>query len=48
MEAKRGTLSIGKAADFAIWDIEDIAELAYYMGDDPLLQIVKNGKAVNL
>lgn len=48
MEAKRGTLTLGKAADFAVWDIQDIAELAYYMGDDSLRQVVKGGKALNL
>lgn len=48
MESKRGTLSLGKAADFAVWDIQDIAELAYYMGDNSLRQVVKGGKALNL
>ena len=30
-----GTLEAGKAADFALWDIERPAELAYWIGANP-------------
>lgn len=40
-----GTLELGKAADFAIWEIERPAELAYRIGFNPLYQTVQNGAA---
>ncbi len=43
--ASHGTLEVGKAADFAIWDIEHPAELAYRMGFNPLAGAVKAGTA---
>lgn len=48
MEKTHGTISIGKAADFAVWDVKHPAELAYYMGNNPLQQLVKNGECVDL
>ena len=41
-----GTLEVGKAADFAVWDIETPAELAYQLGGYPLRRLVKNGRQV--
>ena len=38
-----GTLEAGKAADFAVWDIERPAELAYRIGFNPLAYAVKEG-----
>jgi imidazolonepropionase len=38
-----GTLEAGKAADFAIWNIERPAELAYRIGFNPLAYAVKAG-----
>ncbi len=38
-----GMLEVGKAADFAIWDIDDPAELAYRIGFNPLAYAVKGG-----
>ena len=38
-----GTLEVGKAADFAVWDIDDPAELAYRIGFNPLAYAVKGG-----
>lgn len=38
-----GTLTVGKAADFAVWDIAHPAELTYYIGYNPLQCIVKGG-----
>ncbi len=40
-----GTLEVGKVADFAIWDIERPAELAYRIGFNPLAGVVKSGAA---
>ncbi len=41
--ATHGTLEPGKAADFAVWDIERPAELAYRVGFNPLAYAVKDG-----
>jgi len=38
-----GTLKRGKAADFAVWDIERPAELAYRFGFNPLAYVVRDG-----
>ncbi len=39
-----GTLEPGKTADFAIWQIERPAELAYRIGFNPLAGVVKDGR----
>ena len=46
MQANRGTLEVGKQADFAVWDIDEPAELAYRMGGNPCRMTVKGGKPV--
>ncbi len=38
-----GTLQVGKAADLAVWNIAQPAELAYRMGFNPLAYAVKGG-----
>jgi len=38
-----GALAVGNAADFAVWDIERPAELAYRIGFNPLAYAVKGG-----
>jgi len=38
-----GTLEAGKDADFALWDIEEPAELAYAMGANPCAGAVRRG-----
>jgi len=43
LRATHGTLEAGKAADFAVWDIERPAELAYRLGFNPLAYAVKGG-----
>jgi imidazolonepropionase len=44
MAASHGTLEAGKAADFAIWDIERPAELAYRIGFNPVSGVVRAGR----
>ena len=44
MAESHGTLEVGKAADFAIWNIARPAELAYRVGFNPLHQLVKGGQ----
>lgn len=41
--ADRGTLTRGKRADLAVWDVNRPAELAYWMGANPLREAVKDG-----
>jgi imidazolonepropionase len=46
LESTHGTLTIGKEADFVIWDISHPAELAYQMGMNQVERVVKAGKQV--
>jgi imidazolonepropionase len=41
-----GSLEPGKAADFAVWDISEPAELSYGMGGNPCRLVVKDGEIV--
>jgi len=40
-----GTLEVGRAADLAFWKIEHPAELAYWIGRNPCVQVLKDGVA---
>lgn len=44
MQSHWGTLEVGKAADFAVWAVDEPAELAYRMGGNPCCLTVKGGK----
>jgi imidazolonepropionase len=46
LQDKSGTLESGKAADFAVWDIDTPADLAYQLGGGLLRHTVKNGRMV--
>lgn len=46
LEKTHGTLSLGKMADFVVWDIAHPAELAYQIGLNPCVKVVKKGKIV--
>ncbi|MCW2243499.1 imidazolonepropionase [Azospirillum canadense] len=46
MGATHGTLEAGKAADLAVWDIADPAELCYWLGANPCAAVVKEGRLV--
>ncbi len=43
-----GTLEVGKAADFSIWNIDTPAELVYRIGFNPLHSRVHNGKVSDI
>lgn len=43
----RGLLSVGQRADFAEWDIRHPAELSYWLGGNPLRQLVVDGKTIS-
>ena len=42
-----GTLAIGKSADLAVWNIDEPAELAYWLGASPLSQRWLGGTRIN-
>lgn len=41
--ASHGTLEVGKRADFAVWALSHPAELCYWIGGNPLRQLVRGG-----
>ena len=43
LEARIGTLEVGKDADFVIWDISEPAELAYAVAFNSCRQVVRQG-----
>ncbi|HSD52783.1 MAG TPA: imidazolonepropionase [Burkholderiales bacterium] len=43
MADTHGTLEVGKACDFAVWDVEEPAELAYAIGANPCTGVVRGG-----
>jgi len=43
MQATHGTLEVGKAADFALWEVDSPAELAYAIGANPCVARVRAG-----
>jgi imidazolonepropionase len=46
MQATHGTLEVGKAADFALWEVDSPAELAYAIGANPCVGVVRGGNSV--
>lgn len=45
LQASHGTLEIGKRADFALWQIDSPAELAYAFGSNPNIGTLRAGKS---
>jgi imidazolonepropionase len=43
MAETHGTIEVGKVCDLAIWDVGEPAELAYAMGANPCVGVVKDG-----
>ena len=44
LQDRIGTLEAGKDADLALWDVDDPAELAYWIGGNPCRAVVKGGR----
>jgi len=42
-----GTLEVGKSADFAVWNVESLAELVYRIGFNPLHTHVFKGERID-
>jgi imidazolonepropionase len=45
MAATHGSIEVGKVCDLAIWDVAELAELAYAIGANPSVAVVKDGVA---
>ncbi|TMH28448.1 MAG: imidazolonepropionase, partial [Betaproteobacteria bacterium] len=45
MQSSHGTLELGKAADFALWEIASPAELAYAIGANPCVGRIRAGNS---
>ena len=43
MGATHGTIEVGKVADLVLWKVDAPAELAYAMGGNPCLRVLKSG-----
>lgn len=46
LEKSKGSLARNKDADFVIWNIKHPNELAYFLGSNPLMQLIQAGKIV--
>ena len=44
---QRGQLAAGRAADFLVWDIDRVAELAYWIGAHPRPAVHVAGKRIS-
>lgn len=42
----RGTLAIGQRADLVLWDVQDPAELGYWIGGNLAAKVIANGQAI--
>jgi imidazolonepropionase len=43
---RHGVLEVGRAADFAVWSVESLAELAYWVGRPLCARVVRAGETV--
>ena len=43
MGATHGTVEAGKVADLAFWEVDSPAELAYAMGANPCVRVLRAG-----
>ncbi len=41
LDAERGTLSPGKAADFVVWNVRSVEELSYWIGFNPRRTVIR-------
>ena len=47
MEKTHGTLSVGKMADFIVWNVKQPVDLAYHIGGNLLRHVIKSGKVIS-
>jgi imidazolonepropionase len=46
LQATHGVLGVGMPANFVLWDVGDVAELAYWFGQRPVRCVVRQGRVV--
>ncbi len=44
LQATHGAIGAGRPADFVLWPLADVAELAYWVGQRPACRIVRQGR----
>jgi imidazolonepropionase len=44
LQATHGSLGVGRPANFVLWHVQDVAELAYWFGHAPARTIVRQGR----
>lgn len=48
MQLTHGSITVGKMADMAVWNVNTPAELCYYLGSQPLTGLIKAGKMLTI
>jgi imidazolonepropionase len=46
LQDDRGTIETGKRADLVTWDIREPAELTYWLGQNPMVSVVADGRHI--
>ena len=46
LQHTHGVLGVGRPANFVLWNLQDVAELAYWFGQRPVRTIVRQGRVV--
>jgi len=44
LQHTHGLLGVGRPANFVLWDVQDAAELAYWLGHSPVRTVVRQGR----
>lgn len=42
-----GTLETGRHADFVLWEVDSLAELVYWLGENPCRAVIRHGEIVH-
>ena len=46
LHATHGSIGVGMPANFVLWDVREVAELAYWFGQRPVRSVVRQGRVV--
>lgn len=46
LQATHGSIGVGMPANFVLWDVREVAELAYWFGQRPVRSVVRQGRVV--
>jgi imidazolonepropionase len=46
LQSTHGSIGVGMPANFVLWDVRDVAELAYWFGQRPVRAVVRQGRVV--